>query len=205
MLLPELRKQNRGQENDVHYLTPEASQLSSVPANNNPNFLDLINQSEILHREILQPTASITNLDDSVGNVELEQQMPCTIMLDDGELPERQRDPSPNNLQVYIQRFRDTQHRKQIQQRKEPRSSPKKIVLPTYEILPAVSEITYNADRKNQLSEERKLRNLRSFLRESLRKSFKKDGQNLFELANLSFSNNEPAGNDGTSPLLQSP
>ena len=118
MLLSELRRQDKAQEHDAHYLTPEGSQLSSVPVNNNPNFLDLINQSEILHREILQPAASVINLDDSVGNVELEQQMPRTIMLDDRQLREDQRDPSPNNLQVYIQRFRDTQHRKQIQQHK---------------------------------------------------------------------------------------
>ena len=73
---------------------------------------------------------------------------------------------------------------------------------PTYEILPAVSEVIYNADRHNQLSEERKLR---SYLRESIRQSFKEDGQDLFQLANLSFSNNEPACNDGASPLQQSP
>ena len=86
-------------------------------------------------------------------------------------------------MHVYIQRFRDTQHRKQQQQPAEASPPPSKkvsIEQPTYEILPAVSEVTYNAERSNQLSEERKLRNLRSFMRQSIRQSFKESNQNLF-------------------------
>ena len=95
------------QHDDVHYLTIDGSRISSAQAHgaaqtNSQNFVDLINQSEILHREILQTADPDQNFEESVCNEVLEAQLPKHILQDEWLQSEGQVQQNSTNLQHYI-------------------------------------------------------------------------------------------------------